>query len=329
MKNIKDLKECILNKTAGNLFVFNGEEWAIKKHYIDKIAEDYKAVRYVRDTVELSENIVSKGLFKKKTLYVVPHDLDFLKATSKEFENILTRAKSSTNGVVWIYSAELPKPFITHFDEYITEFEEVEEDIFQELVLHEIKLLPDHIKKLSVNCKRNYGVALLEIDKIKNYAQHEKVSNDVAFDDLYLNGILNIEKDKFSCQEFMNHFMRQDFCGLAKSIACLRETNYENVWYHLEEMVSDLKILYCFVKYGKWDGARHAYDVEHLFWGRIKEIRDVVIPWDEHNRAKCLLNWQEDDIQYLIYKLSEYDSLVKQGKMTDKEVIESLFYYYV
>ena len=40
-----------------------------------------------------------------------------------------------------------------------------------------------------------YEVTAKEIDKIKNYAQHEKVSNDVAFDDLYLNGILNIEKD--------------------------------------------------------------------------------------------------------------------------------------
>ena len=68
MKNIKDLKEDILNKTAGNLFVFDGFEWAIKKHYIEKISEDYKSVKYVNDTVELSASVSTKSLFKKKQI---------------------------------------------------------------------------------------------------------------------------------------------------------------------------------------------------------------------------------------------------------------------
>ena len=327
MKNIKDLKEDILNKSAGNIFVFNGEEWAIKKHYINKIAEDYKTTKYLKDTMDLSEKVVSVKLFKQKTLYVVPHDLDFLKTTSKEYEALLQRLRKSDDGFIWIYSAELPKTFRSHFEDYITEFEEVEENIFEELIKHEISLTPTNIKILGHNCRRNFGLALLELDKIKSYAQSENVSYDTAFDDLYLNGLLVIEKDKFNCQEFMNHFLRKDFRNLAHSLECLKETNYENVWYHLEEMISDLKILYCFVRYGKWEGANRAYNVEHLFWGRIRELRDAIIPFDKG--AKCLLNWEEQEIQYLIFRLSRFDSLVKQGQMTDKEVIENLFYYYV
>lgn len=327
MKNIKDLKEDILNNNAGNVFVFNGEEWAVKKHYINKIAENYKTVKYVRDTTEFSENIVARNMFKRKTLFVVPHDLDFLKASTKEYESVLERALKADDGVVWVYSTELSKSFISHFDNYITEFDVVEPDIFEELVAHEISLIPSHVQLLSYNCGRNYGLALMEIDKIKNYAQKENVSNDVAFDDLYLNGLLTIKPDKFNCQEFMNYFILSDFRGLAHSIYCLKQTNYENVWYHLEEMVSDLKILYCFVRYGKWDGARRAYNVENLYWGRIRELRDAIIPFD--NRGKCTLYWDEKTIQYLILKLSNADNLVKQGIITDKEVIENLFYYYV
>lgn len=329
MKNIKDLKEDILNKTVGNLLVFNGTEWAVKKHYINKLSEDYKVVKYLQDTIELSNNMVSKGLFKKKTLYVVPHDLDFLKSTGKEFEAIMNKIKNSDNGVVWIYSTELPKTFVTHFDDYITEFEEVEEDIFKELILHEISLMPSNVDKLCKNCKRNYGMALLEIDKIKSYAQYENVSNDVAFEDLYMNELLVVEKDKFDCKEFMNHFLIGDFKGLSHSLQCLYECNFENVWYHLEEMVTDLKIAYCFVKYGKWDGAKRAYDVEHLFWGRIKELRDMVAFSTIDYKTVCNIPWTEDDLQWLILNLSRYDSLVKQGKITDREVIENIFYYLV
>lgn len=329
MKNIKDLKESILNKTAGNLFVFNGDEWAIKKHYIDKIAEDYKVVKYLDDTVDLANNMVSRGLFKKKTLYIVPHDLEFLKSSAKEFDSIIGKIKNSSNGAIWIYSAEIPKTFISHFDDYITEFEEVEEDIFKELILHEISLMPSHVNLLCKNCKRNYGMALMEIDKIKSYAQHENVSNDVAFDDLYMNGLLNIEKDKFDCQEFMNHFLIGDFTGLYHSLKCLYDSNFENVWYHLEEMITDLKILYCFVKYGKWEGANRAYNVEHLFWGRTKELRDAILPWDSVNRSKCLVPWSAEDIQWFIMNLSKYDVMVKQGQITDREVIENIFYYLV
>ena len=57
MRNIKDLKEDILAKKSGNIFIFTGEEWAIKKHYINKIAEEYEALKYVDDTIEVSEYI--------------------------------------------------------------------------------------------------------------------------------------------------------------------------------------------------------------------------------------------------------------------------------
>lgn len=329
MKNIKDLKEDILNKSAGHIFVFNGEEWAIKKHYIEKIAEDYKVVRYLTDTLELSNTLVSRSLLKRKTLYVVPHDNDFLKASKKEIENVLSRVKNSTDGVIWVFSTEIPKSFITHFDEYITEFEEVEEDIFEQLIRHEVSISPDHIKLLSKNCRRNYGTALMEIDKIKNYAQHENVSFDTAFEDLYINKLLIEEKEIFNCQEFMNNVLAKNFTGLRHSLQCLYESGFENVWYHLEEMVQDFKILYCFVRYGKWEGAKRAYNVEGLFWGRVKEIRDTVLHWSDDRQGKCLDPWTEDEIQWIICKLSESDTLVKQGKITDREVIENMFYYYL
>lgn len=329
MKNIKDLKEDILNNTAGNLFVFNGEEWAVKKHYINKIAEGYNKVRYIDNTSELSDAVATRSLFKKKTLYVVSHDLDFLELSAKEYDNIIKRVLESKDGAIWVYSAKIPKTFLTHFDNYITEFDVVEEDIFEQLVLHEISLMPDHISTLAKNCNRNYGMALMEIDKIKNYAQYENVSNDVAFEDLYLCGILNVEKDKFDCKEFMNNLLAQNYRGLGHSLKCLYDNNFENAWYHLEEIITDFKIVYCFVKYGKRDGASRAFESEHLYWGRVKEIRDCVLSWDEHNWNKCTTPWEPEDLQWIIMKLSGYDADVKQGKMTNKEVIENIFYYLV
>lgn len=336
MKNIKDLKEDILNKTAGNLFVFDGFEWAIKKHYIEKISEDYKSVKYVNDTVELSASVSTKSLFKKKTLYVVPHDLDFLKATGKEIDELIRKIQAGDNGVIWVYSVDknkegqcgLPKTFLTHFDKFITEFDEVEEDIFKELIEHDINLLPKNVKILCKNCKRNYGMALMEIDKIKNYAEKEQVSNDIAFEDLYNNKMLNIEKDKFDCTYFMNCLLVGDWDGISKCLKCLYDSDFKDSWYHLEEIVQDLKIAYCIKKYGYYEGSSIAYNSRRLFWGRIKEIRDLGGK-DKHGRPIVAIMWDCETIQRLILNLSRYDSLVKTGAISEKEVIENIFYYLI
>lgn len=338
MKNIKDLKDDILNKNVGNLFVFGGNEWAIKKHYINKIAEDYKVVKYLDDSIALSESMSTRGLLQRKTLYIVPHDFDFLKSSAKDFENLIKRILNSKNGAIWIYSFDIqdddkehktyPKTFLTYFDDYITEFEEVEEDIFYELIAHEISLLPQHSRLLCKSCKRNYGTALLEIDKIKNYAESQKVSYDVAFEDLYRNGILNIEKEEFNCSEFMNSLLTLNMDGISKNLKRLYDCNFENVWYHLEEMVQDLKIAYCLKKYGYWKGSDIAFNNKKLYWGRIKEIRDLG-GRDEYGKPILNIVWDENVLQMLILNLSMYDYKVKQGSITSKDVIENIFYYLI
>ena len=159
------------------------------------------------------------------------------------------------------------------------------------------------------NCKGNYGFAMIEVDKVKNYAEHEHLSLDSAFDELYMNKMLTIENEPFNCDKFMEDLLLRNDIELGKDLKCLYDVDFKDSWYNLESMVNDLKIAYCILKYGKFKGSSYAYESEHLYWGRIKQIR-------EFNIALSL-----DDIQRLILSLSRYDSMVKQGQITNKDVI--------
>ena len=317
MKNIKDLKEDILAKKSGNIFIFTGEEWAIKKHYINKIAEEYEALKYVDDTIEVSEYISTKSAFKKKTLYIVIQDLEFLKGSKKEFENLKIRLQNSRDGVIWTYTETPTKVFTEIFGDYITPFDIVDIEIFRELLEHDTTLNTRHIDMLYHNCKGNYGFAMIEVDKVKNYAEHEHLSLDSAFDELYMNKMLTIENEPFNCDKFMEDLLLRNDIELGKDLKCLYDVDFKDSWYNLESMINDLKIAYCILKYGKFKGSSYAYESEHLYWGRVKQIR-------EFNIALSL-----DDIQRLILSLSRYDSMVKQGQITNKEVIENIFYYLI
>ena len=167
------------------------------------------------------------------------------------------------------------------------------------------------------NCKGNYGFAMIEVDKVKNYAEHEHLSLDSAFDELYMNKMLTIENEPFNCDKFMEDLLLRNDIELGKDLKCLYDVDFKDSWYNLESMVNDLKIAYCILKYGKFKGSSYAYESEHLYWGRVKQIR-------EFNIALSL-----DDIQRLILSLSRYDSMVKQGQITNKEVIENIFYYLI
>ena len=95
--NIQELQKQIVNKELDNLYVFLGEEIAIQKIYINKMATIKNLeIQYIEEYKQIHNSLKANDLFGSKKLYVILDDLDIIKQ-DKIWEEI------DTNGNIIIF----------------------------------------------------------------------------------------------------------------------------------------------------------------------------------------------------------------------------------
>lgn len=71
MKQLKDLKDELLNNKINNLYIFYGEDYGLRHHYINKLKESFDVVEFVDNAENISKTSTGIGLFKRKILYLI------------------------------------------------------------------------------------------------------------------------------------------------------------------------------------------------------------------------------------------------------------------
>jgi len=184
MKMLQDLKEEILNNKINRVYVFFGEDYGLRKHYINKLAEAYTEVKVIDDAFKLGEVSSNNSLFEVPTLYIVYNDIEFAKDTTQHIDNFFT--KIGKDKIVIFDYEELPEN-TTLFKEYqdlITNFPNVKDNIALEFVDSEVTLNQSSKEELAFNCNNNYNSILLETDKIKSYKLASSLSEQKSFEEL-------------------------------------------------------------------------------------------------------------------------------------------------
>lgn len=173
--NLQELQQQIINKNIDNLYVFTGEEIAVQKIYINKIAEiKHLEVQYIEEYKQIHNSLNVNDLFDTKKLYVILDDLDILKQ-----ENVWQTINPNENIIIFMYN-NLDKrgKFYKQFENKIVEFNKLSNDILIKYIQKEIPLNNRNCNRLIEICDSNYNQLLLEIDKIKNF-------EDARFQDSY------------------------------------------------------------------------------------------------------------------------------------------------
>lgn len=308
MKNLKDLKEEILQNVIHKFYVFYGEDYGIRKHYINKLSTFFQETRTI-DSMELIANQQrGSGLFSVKTLYIIHGDIVFARKKSNYIQSAINKLKDDC--VILVYESEIPNSSLfKEFSDYITYFPVVQDKIAYQFIDSEVKLSMDSKKELAYNCKNNYNNILLEADKIKNYAQAKNVSYQVAYEELQHNGQLLYEYDTFNMNDFMNDVLKGNFKNMDYWATLITKRYKDEFWMGLSFIFTDYLIAYYIVKYGKYDGSTKAYN-SGLNWGRIKTIREFVIPYS----AESLLETAND--------VADLDSQIKFGKLQPEDLFD-------
>jgi hypothetical protein len=163
--NIQELQKQIIDKQLNNLYVFLGEEIAIQKIYINKIAEINKLeIQYIEEYKQIHNSLQVNDLFNTKKLYVILDDLDILKQ-----ENIWSEIKPNGNIIIFKYNnLDKRNKFYKQFENRIVEFNKLSDEVLIKYIQKEINLSGENCKKLIDICGNNYNQILLEIDKLKN-----------------------------------------------------------------------------------------------------------------------------------------------------------------
>lgn len=163
--NLQELQIQIKNKTLNDYYLFLGEEIAIQKIYINKIADILKLeIQYVNDYKSIYNKLNSNDIFNTKKLYVILDDADIIKQ-----EKIWEDIQPNGNIIIFKYNnLDKRNKFYKHFENKIVEFNKLSDEVLTGYIQKEINLSGENCKKLIDICGNNYNQILLEIDKLKN-----------------------------------------------------------------------------------------------------------------------------------------------------------------
>ena len=308
MKKLQDLKQDILDEKIQDFYVFYGEDYGIRKHYIDKIGTFFKQTINMDDCESVMSLTATKSLFSIKRLIVVYNDTNFAKSSHRVIETFIRRLQDYC--VILVYEQELPNTTLfKEFSHYITYFPVVQDNIAIEFVESELNLLPNNKEVMIKDCSNNYNNILLESNKIKNYAQAKGMTQQNSYEILETSGQLLMEYDEFNSSLFMNDILTGAFENLTYWIGVIKSKYTDKFYFSLTSMFFDYLIAYLIQRYGKWDGSSRAYNYG-LSWGRAKTIREFNIPYTA------------DNLLDTAYRVSEIDIKVKSGELLREDVID-------
>lgn len=312
MKKLEDLKQDLIDGRLRKLYVFYGEDYGIRKHYINKIASFFpNKPKYIDNYMAVKLSSSSRSLFgPTKELVVIYDDEEFANLPTKNIQKFINSLKVYT--AIFVYEEALEHSnLFKEFDEYVTYFPLVQDNIGKEFVSSELKLNIQETEDLAHNCSNDYNSILLESDKIKEYAHFKGVSEQVAYEALEVKNQLLEKVDTFNVQEFMNDILLNNLGNLAYWYEVIKNEP-DKFFSSLTYIFNDFIIAAVIKEHGKWDGGTFAYNCK-LPWGRTKIIRQMAIPY------------QADYLYDCAYKVACIDAEVKSGRLERTKVIDYFF----
>lgn len=178
--NIQELQKQIIDKQLNNLYVFLGEEIAIQKIYINKMAKIKNLeIQYVEEYKQIHNKLNVNNLFDVKKLYVILDDLDILKQ-----EEVWKEINPNENIIIFKYNnLDKRNKFYKQFENRIVEFNKLSDEVLMKYIQNYLPALSEkNCKKLIDICGNSYNQILLEIDKIQNFEGNNTIlSHDASF----------------------------------------------------------------------------------------------------------------------------------------------------
>ena len=171
---LADLMQAITNKSIPHFLILYGEEQAILNIYINQIEQVLNQEHITQDNIkQVLNKVTKKNLDKSAHLYVVNEDLDYIKSEAawERVKQVFT--DKSKHYLILRYTSIDKRSAFYKRHSNIVEFTHLSDDI---LISYIQRSLPDlnekNSSKLVEYCNHDYGRILMEVDKIKQWKEH-------------------------------------------------------------------------------------------------------------------------------------------------------------
>ena len=189
---VLDVRQQIRNKSVDNFYIFIGEEAEVQRQYVKKLAEigGCKIVRL--DTIADLYNQRVTSLVKQRFCYVIMNDVDMIKNERAWGGNALYKVLGNNMLILQFSNLDNRSAFYKQNESKVVEFKFLPETILLRYLRRDTKLSLPYSKKLIEICENDYSRILLEIDKIKRYAEIKQITQDEALRYLVENDIIYV-----------------------------------------------------------------------------------------------------------------------------------------
>ena len=190
---IDTVKHDIMHNQIKPFYIFTGEEVGVMDIYINKIANciGTKPQR-VNSIKDINSKLRNNSFIKSRNCYVVRDDKDFILDVNKNIWQDFICGKVQKNNVIILILTDIDKrkTFYKQNAQIMVYFELLSEDVLITLMTNKTALKPEYARILIGLCEKNYSRILLEIDKIKQYAESVGTTEDKAFEILLDNNCI-------------------------------------------------------------------------------------------------------------------------------------------
>ena len=304
---VQELKQMIKSSDIPNFLIFIGDEWMVKKIYIEQISKVKKlGIKYIDAVSDIASSVGSKSLFNQNYLYVCTDDKEFM--TEEKLQQKVIENLSDNMLILELTSIDKRLKFTKTYNNSIVEFKTLNEAVLKRYIQKEIKLSDKYTELLMEICDYNYGHCLLEIDKIfrcKDFDIYEDdYMADIAFKKLLEDGTIYVPP-KEALWDFIKAVLQNkpklafDLYADLKAVEAPTLSILSNLYNNTKQL---LQVQTC----------------------QSKDIAKTtgLTAWQIKNAKECVGRWRPGDLVYLMRLIQQTESGIKSGKIEESIAVE-------
>ena len=168
--DVATLKAKIKSKQLPSYLMFSGNEWKVQQIYINQIAKvTGKEIKRIDDVTSIYGKLKNRSFVQNGVIYIVRDDKELM--NSEKLQQQISAGLLGDNMLIHLLTTvDKRTKFYKQYKDTIVEFEQLTDAILKKYIKKEINLSDKNCQMLIDICEGDFGRILLEIDKIKRYA---------------------------------------------------------------------------------------------------------------------------------------------------------------
>lgn len=304
--DILTLKSDIQNKDIKSFYIFSGDEVAVQRIYIHKLAE-ISGVRleYVDEVSSIYFALTNRSFMTEKYCYVVIDDKEFMQ-NEKLQNRIESLPKNGTILILLLTSVDKRTKFYKKYADRIIEFKPLSDTLLIKYIQKDINIKTQYCEELISRCNGNYSRILLEIDKVKNFATAENINDNEAVQRLLDKVIYKEAKDVLF-----------DFTD-----AVLNRNNVDRIFSLMDE---------------SYDAGEATFVMLTALYNNVKAVLQVqectnkdiskstgLTAWQIKNAKRFIGRYATEELRNFLKLIKKIESGIKKGRIEEQNAIEFL-----